>query len=76
MFLIISSSLSLSGHYMYVKTEGFPSPSTAVVQTPKFIVTGPTCRMKFWYNIDGLGKIGALDVSKLDACCKCLSLLL
>lgn len=55
--------LGSCGHYMYVKTEGFPRPNYAVLQTPKFAVTGPSCRFKFWYNVDGIGKIGSLDVS-------------
>ena len=48
---------------MYIKTEGFPKPNFATLVTPKFAVTGPSCRLKFWYNIDGIGKIGSLDVS-------------
>ena len=48
---------------MYIKTEGFPKPNFAILKTPKFAVTGPSCRLKFWYNIDGIGKIGSLDVS-------------
>ena len=55
--------LGSCAHYMYTKTEGFPSPNFAILSTPHFAVTGPTCRLQFWYNIDGTGKIGSLDVS-------------
>ena len=63
--LLDHNSLRFSGHYMYIKTEGFPKPNFAILQTPKFAVTGPSCRLKFWYNINGIGKIGSLDVSFL-----------
>ena len=48
---------------MYVRTEGFPKPTFALLKTPQFKVTGPSCRMSFWYNINGVGNIKSLDVS-------------